>query len=162
MPSRGKIQVFLEETLRNHPLPMRQGVLPYKIFVKDLQSWQPAQSSIRKIVTDPIIHCGHYRWPNWIRRMRQAGLVRSMSKKGRSPDNSACEGFFARLKNEMFYGRSWKGISLPEFIRGVDDYMRWYNEDRIKLSLVLRILPLTGRSQALAFRSKKLSASPQN
>lgn len=43
--------------------------------------------------------------------------------------------FFGRLKNEMFYGRSWEGISVPEFIRDVDDYMRWYNEDRIKLSL---------------------------
>ena len=26
-----------------------------------------------------------------------------MSKKGCSPDNSACEGVFGRLKNEMFY-----------------------------------------------------------
>lgn len=63
------------------------------------------------------------------------GLTRSMSKKGCSPDNSACEGFFGRLKNEMFYGRSWEGVSIPEFIHSVDDYMRWYNEDRIKLSL---------------------------
>lgn len=86
----------------------------------------------------PIVHSdrgGHYRWPGWIRRMEQAGLTRSMSKKGCSPDNSACEGFFGRLKNEMFYGRSWEGISVPEFIRNVDDYIRWYNEDRIKLSL---------------------------
>lgn len=86
----------------------------------------------------PIVHSdrgGHYRWPGWIRRMEQAGLTRSMSRKGCSPDNSACEGFFGRLKNEMFYGRSWEGISVPEFIRGVDDYMKWYNEDRIKLSL---------------------------
>ena len=28
-----------------------------------------------------------------------------MSKKGCSPDNSACEGFFGRIKNEMFYSR---------------------------------------------------------
>lgn len=58
-----------------------------------------------------------------------------MSKKGCSPDNSACEGFFGRLKNEMFYGHSWDGISVFEFIRDVDAYMRWYNKDRIKLSL---------------------------
>ena len=30
-----------------------------------------------------------------------------MSKKGCSPDNSACEGFFGRLKNEMSYQRDW-------------------------------------------------------
>lgn len=34
----------------------------------------------------------HYRWPGWIGLMREFGFVRSMSKKGRSPDNSACEG----------------------------------------------------------------------
>ena len=32
-----------------------------------------------------------------------------MSKKGCSPDNSACEGFFGRLKNEFFYYRDWDG-----------------------------------------------------
>lgn len=54
----------------------------------------------------PIIHSDrgcHYRWPDWIRKTEQAGLTRSMSRKGCSPDNSACEGFFGRLKNEMFY-----------------------------------------------------------
>jgi len=40
----------------------------------------------------PIIHSDsgcHYRWPGWISRMEDAGLTRSMSKKGYSPDNSA-------------------------------------------------------------------------
>jgi transposase InsO family protein len=44
----------------------------------------------------PIVHTDrgcHYRWPGWISRMESAGLTRSMSKKGCSPDNSACEGF---------------------------------------------------------------------
>lgn len=54
----------------------------------------------------PLIHtdCGcHYHWPKWIGLCEKAGLTRSMSKKGCSPDTSACEGFFGRLKNEMFY-----------------------------------------------------------
>lgn len=86
----------------------------------------------------PIVHSdrgGHYRWPGWIQRMDAAGLTRSMSKKGCSPDNSACEGFFGRLKNEMFYGRSWQETSLDEFIAVLDDYIHWYNESRIKESL---------------------------
>lgn len=37
----------------------------------------------------------------WKRRIY---LTISMSKKDCSPDNSACEGFFGRVKNEMFYG----------------------------------------------------------
>ena len=43
----------------------------------------------------PIIHSDrgvHYRWPGWIDRMEKNGFIRSMSKKGCSPDNSACEG----------------------------------------------------------------------
>lgn len=86
----------------------------------------------------PIIHSdrgAHYRWPGWIERMENAGLTRSMSKKGCSPDNSACEGFFGRLKNEMFYGQSWKDVSIEEFITILDEYIQWYSEKRIKLSL---------------------------
>jgi transposase InsO family protein/transposase-like protein len=86
----------------------------------------------------PVVHSdrgGHYRWPGWIERMERYGLTRSMSKKGCSPDNSACEGFFGRLKNEMFYGRSWQGVETDEFIDMLDEYMHWYNESRIKMSL---------------------------
>lgn len=86
----------------------------------------------------PIVHSdrgGHYRWPGWIARMDEAGLIRSMSKKGCSPDNSACEGFFGHVKNEMFYGRDWKGVSLDAFIGLLDSYLHWYNEKRIKMSL---------------------------
>lgn len=86
----------------------------------------------------PIIHSDrgcHYRWPGWIERMEKAGLVRSMSKKGCSPDNSACEGLFGRLKNEMFYCRDWSGVSIQEFIDILDAYLVWYNEKRIKTSL---------------------------
>ena len=86
----------------------------------------------------PLVHSDrgcHYRWPGWIERMEKAGLTRSMSKKGCSPDNSACEGFFGRLKNEMFYGHSWKGTSIHDFIETVDQYIHWYAEKRIKMSL---------------------------
>ncbi len=82
----------------------------------------------------PIIHSdrgAHYRWPGWIERMEAAGFTRSMSKKGCSPDNSACEGFFGRLKNEMFYGISWQGVSIDSFIDELDQYIQWYANDRI-------------------------------
>lgn len=86
----------------------------------------------------PIVHSdrgSHYRWPGWIERMERAGLIRSMSKKGCSPDNSACEGLFGRLKNEMFYNRDWSGVSIEEFIDLLNTYLIWYNEERIKVSL---------------------------
>ena len=58
-----------------------------------------------------------------------------MAKKGCSPDNSAGEGFFGRLKNEMFYVRSWHSVSLERFMEILDNYIHWYNEKRIKISL---------------------------
>ena len=86
----------------------------------------------------PILHSdrgAHYRWPGWIKRMDDAKLMRSMSRKGCSPDNSACEGFFGRLKNEMFYCNSWLDVTIDNFIDQLDRYIRWYNEKRIKKSL---------------------------
>ena len=85
----------------------------------------------------PLVHSDrgcHYRWPGWIERMEQAKLTRSMSKKGCSPDNSACEGFFGRLKNEMFYNRKWDAITIDEFATILDGYLCWYGESRIKKS----------------------------
>ena len=86
----------------------------------------------------PIVHTdrgSHYRWPGWIERMDKAKLIRSMSKKGCSPDNAACEGFHGRLKNEFFYNRNWSDISLDPFIEQLSEYIRWYGEERIKIGL---------------------------
>ena len=86
----------------------------------------------------PTVHSDrgcHYRWPGWIERCEKYGITRSMSKKGCSPDNSAMEGCFGRLKVEMFYGGRWSGWTIEEFMGAVDDYIHRYNEKRIKASL---------------------------
>lgn len=86
----------------------------------------------------PVCHSDrgcHYRWPGWIRMCEEHGIVRSMSKKGCSPDNSACEGFFGRLKNEFFYDRDWDGETIEGFTEKLDAYMRYYRDERIKESL---------------------------
>ncbi len=77
----------------------------------------------------------HYRWPGWLSRMRDAKLVRSMSRKGCSPDNAACEGFFGRLKTELFYPRDWRATTVEQFIEASTLTIRWYNAKRIKISL---------------------------
>jgi len=98
------------------------------------------ESAIDKLQPNehPIIHSdrgGHYRRPGWLQRISSSGLTRSMSRKGCSPDDAACEGFFGRLKNEMYYGRNCSGVTLDDFMKQVDGYIRWYNGYRIKLSL---------------------------
>ena len=85
-----------------------------------------------------VLHsdCGcHYRWPEWISICEEAGITRSMSAKGCSPDNSAMEGFFGRMKNEMFYGRDWSGVTIEEFVDLIGKYIERYNTKRIKRSL---------------------------
>ena len=89
----------------------------------------------------PKIHSDrgcHYRWPGWIRICDENGLVRSMSRKGCSPDNARCEGFFGRLKIEFFHGCDWAGVTIEEFMDMLDAYLRWYRDVRIKGDLDYR------------------------
>lgn len=74
----------------------------------------------------------HYRTPDWVRACREAGVERSMSRKGHSPDNAACEGFFGRLKVEFFHGRDWRGVSAERFEAALAEWIRWYREGRLK------------------------------
>ncbi|WP_366936618.1 DDE-type integrase/transposase/recombinase [uncultured Slackia sp.] len=49
----------------------------------------------------PIVHTdrgGHYRGGMWIEKLEGQRMRRSMSRKGNSGDNAACEGFFGRMK----------------------------------------------------------------
>lgn len=55
-----------------------------------------------------------------------------MSRRGHSPDNAAMEGFFGRLKVEMFEGRDWSGWTPDAFAGGLAAYICWYNTSRIK------------------------------
>jgi transposase InsO family protein len=86
----------------------------------------------------PTIHSDqscHYQWPGWIRLMKEYKWKRSMSRKGCPPDNSACEGFFGRLKNEMFHSHDQRGVTVDGFRKTLARYIEWYNATRIKRSL---------------------------
>ena len=61
--------------------------------------------------------------------------MRSMSRKGRSPDNQRREGFFGRCKIEFFYGRDWRGVSIEGFMEMLDGYLVWYRDKRRKSDL---------------------------
>ena len=74
----------------------------------------------------------HYRTPDWVRDCAGAGVTRSMSRKGHSPDNAACEGFFGGLKVEFFHGRDWSGVSAEGFVEALSEYIAWYREGRLK------------------------------
>ncbi|WP_182050704.1 IS3 family transposase [Changpingibacter yushuensis] len=83
-----------------------------------------------------IIHSdrgGHYRTAEWIETTKAGRVTRSMGKKGCSPDNAACEGFFGRMKTEMLYGRTWTCTAQLEM--AINDYLIFYNTNRLKTSL---------------------------
>ena len=67
--------------------------------------------------------------------LEEKGIFQSMSRKGNCLDNSPMENFFGKMKNEMFYGRSWIGVTMDDFINELNSYIDWYNTKRIKKSL---------------------------
>lgn len=56
-----------------------------------------------------------------------------MSRKGNCLDNSVIENFFGVLKSELFYREKFE--SLESFQNKLHDYIKWYNNKRIKLKL---------------------------
>lgn len=75
-----------------------------------------------------VIHSdrgAHYRGRSWQNLTAGFDIVRSMSKKGRSPDNAACEGFFGRMKNEMYYGIMSQ--TTDELENAIAAYIEFYN-----------------------------------
>lgn len=53
-----------------------------------------------------------------------------MSRKGNCYDNAVMENFFGHLKTEMYHGELF--ASVEEFRQAVDDYIFWYNNDRLQ------------------------------
>lgn len=76
-----------------------------------------------------------YMGDGWIRQCEAGHVVRSMSRKARSPDNARCEGFFGTLKSDFFEGEDWAGVSFEEFRERLDAYIGWYRDRKIKKSL---------------------------
>lgn len=74
-----------------------------------------------------------YQMASWQHRVREAGMLGSMSRKGNCLDNAAMESFFAVLKTEMFHGKKY--ANTQELAKEVKDYISYYNHERIKISL---------------------------
>ena len=55
-----------------------------------------------------------------------------MSRKGNSIDNGMMENFFELLKTEMFYDQENKYKNIDELFLAIDDYINYYNYDKIK------------------------------
>ena len=76
-----------------------------------------------------------YQHNSYQTRLKEKGIKQSMSRKGNSMDNGMMENFFGLLKTEMFYDQEDKYTSTDELISAIDDYINYYNYDRIKVKL---------------------------
>ena len=65
--------------------------------------------------------------------LKKKEVIQSMSRKGNPLDNAAMESFFGILKSELLYLRKFE--SIDEFKNELKEYLRYYNNDRIKLKL---------------------------
>ena len=90
-----------------------------------------------------------YQQPQYQRALEDRGIKQSMSRKGNCLDNAAMESFFGTLKSEFFYLNRFE--SVEELKAGLDDYIHYYNHDRIKAKLGgLSPVEYRARSAALA------------
>ena len=65
-------------------------------------------------------------------KLKKQNVTQSMSRKGNCYDNCIMETFFGRLKNELYYGYENDYDSFETFSIAVDEYINYYNNERIQ------------------------------
>jgi transposase InsO family protein len=88
----------------------------------------------------------HYQMKAYQRMLVEKGIIQSMSRKGNCLDNAVMENFFGHLKSELLYIQKFR--SKEHFISELHEYIRYYNNDRIKLKLN-GLSPVNYRLQAV-------------
>ena len=63
--------------------------------------------------------------------LQDKGIKQSFSRKGNCMDNSPMENFFSIMKNEMYYGHTFKTRS--DLKQAMDEYITYYNTERINI-----------------------------
>ena len=79
---------------------------------------------------DILIHSDqgfHYTNPEYISRVKELGMVQSMSRKGNCIDNCPIESFFGHFKDDVDYKQC---KSFEELCLLINQYMKYYNYER--------------------------------
>lgn len=74
-----------------------------------------------------------YQHVNFQKALSAHHMIQSMSRKGNCLDNAMMESFFGAMKSELLYLEKYD--SMAQFKSALKDYIRYYNNDRIKLRL---------------------------
>ena len=109
----GRSQTFwlVEETLKKAKSRMKQSK---NLLLHSDQGW-------------------HYQQKAYQEFLKEYGITQSMSRKGNCLDNSVQENFFGHLKSEFFKLEKFENVNI--FIKELEEYIDYYNNDRIKVKL---------------------------
>ncbi len=87
--------------------------------------------------TQPLLLHSDQGWQYQMKKyqlsLQQKGVTQSMSRKGNCLDNAVIENFFGIIKSELFYLKKY--TSVFQLKKEINDYINYYNNDRIKLNL---------------------------
>lgn len=95
--------------------------------------------AIKKRETDTpelILHSDQgwqYQMVQYQKALQRNGILQSMSRKGNCLDNAVIENFFGILKAELYYQNKYE--STEKLKQDIEEYIEYYNRDRIKLNL---------------------------
>ena len=76
-----------------------------------------------------------YQHQSYQQRLKNKGIKQSMPRKGNIMDNGMMGIFFGLLKTQMYYSQEDNYKTIDELILAIDDYINYYNYDRIKQKL---------------------------
>ena len=88
-----------------------------------------------RLVENALIHSDqgvHYTSPTFQNKVKELGLLQSMSRRGNCWDNAPQESFFGHFKDET---NIKKCNTFEELEREIDDYMDYYNNYRYQWNL---------------------------
>lgn len=74
-----------------------------------------------------------YQMAQYQKALQRNGIKQSMSRKGNCLDNAVIENFFGTLKSELYYQNKYE--STEKLRKDIEDYIGYYNKERIKLNL---------------------------
>ncbi|QPB43715.1 IS3 family transposase [Rodentibacter haemolyticus] len=119
-------------------------------------NWKQVETMLRQAIeklpenAEPILHSDQgwqYQMRAYQRILQENGIVQSISRKGNCLDNAKMERFFGRMKTECIYGKDFD--NADDIAQAVNEYIRYYNEERIKLGLK-NLSPVDYRTQYLS------------
>ena len=87
-----------------------------------------------------------YLMHQYANKLKEHCIFQAISRRGNCQDNYVMENFFGILKSELFYLNDFE--SVEQLQHSIDEYIHYYNHDRIKLKLG-GLSPVEYRTQSL-------------